>query len=428
MDSSDFLSISELADGGRDVEDDWNYALMNYLQKLQTGSREDLNHYYGLFYPFSIKMGDGVFWIDEDIHVLRRLKEEFYSKLEYGEFKFNHNVDMGEESKEDYQMVYQWVKAKIKDKDKAKAKRLGAMKKGDFKLCFNPLYIEMYEAARRTFVKGNVDERYESDGEEMSMREFFMMLNNDEWFQYAGWKVHKEYEDGFIDDYFIENEIPAWVNIGPDTTYGHSFISYILSQEWKFKTPELYRAKDGWLKEKDPLFLSQGVDEIANLLDDNGIAPPGNDFIFANEFYQQMDFYYEKGEIYTVNPLRIFLYTIGEIGMLDEGNIRLFSPMEIFRWRNRNGLFMEKLWRDIADGEASFIVFVRDFYTNEHDEYPVYGNQSISLDIIDYEGRKMILNDFINKYSFLPDFIGFKQHSRPPAFINYTIKSAFGKV
>lgn len=408
MDSSDFVSISELADEGRTEEDDWNYALMNYLQKLQTGSREDLNHYYGLFYPFNIEMGDGSFWMDEDdIQVLRRLKEEFYSKLDYGEFKFTHNVDMGEESKEDSQMVYP---RRAED----------GVKKWEFKLCFNPLYIEMYEAARRTFVRGN--------GEVMSMRDFFMMLNDDEWFQYAGWRVHKEYEDGFIDDYFIENEIPAWVNIGPDTTYGHSFIDYILSNGWGFKNPKLYRAKDGWLEEEDPLFLSERVDEIANLLDDNGITPPGNDPIFANEFYWQMDFYYERGEIYTVNPVSIFLYTIGEIGMLDEGNIRLFSPLEIFRWRNRSAEFMQELWKDIEDGEASFIVFIRDFYTNERDEYPVYGNQSISLDIIDYEGRKMILNDFVDKYSFLPDFIGFWQYSRPQTFINYSPANAFRKV
>jgi hypothetical protein len=405
MDSSDFVSISELADEGRVEEDNWNYALMNYLQKLQTGSREDLNHYYGLFYPFSIKMEDGSFWLEEeDIQVLIELKESFYSKLDYGEFKFTHNVDMGEEPNEDYQMVYQQE----------------PVKKWEFKLCFNPLYIEMYEAARRTFVRGN--------GEVMSMKDFFMMLNDDEWFQYAGWRVHKEYEDGFIDDYFIEEEIPAWVNIGPNTTYGHSFIDYILSNGWEFKNPKLYRAKDVWLKDKDLLFLSQGVDEIANLLDDNGITPPGNDPIFANEFYWQMDFYYERGEIYTVNPLSIFLYTIGEIGMLEEGDIRLFSPLEIFRWRNRSAEFMQELWKDIEDGKASFIVFIREFYTDENDEYPVYGNQSISLDIIDYEDRKMILNDFVDKYSFLPDFIGFKQHSRPQTFINYSLENAFRKV
>lgn len=409
MDSSDFVSISELADEGRTEEDDWNYALMNYLQKLQTGSREDLNHYYGLFYPFNIEMGDGSFWMEEEnIQVLMSLKEEFYSKLDYGEFKFTHNVDMGEEQNEDYQIVYP---------------RRAGEKRGKFKLCFNPLYIEMYEAARRTFVIGN--------GEEMRMRDFFMMLNNDEWFLYAGWRVHKEYEDGFIDDYFIENEIPAWVNIGPDTTYGRSFINYILSNGWEFKNRKSYRAKDGWLQEKDPLFLSQRVDEIANLLDDNGITPPGNDPIFATEFYWQMDFYYERGQIYTVNPLSIFLYTIGEIGMLDEldmGNIRLFSPLEIFRWRNRSSEFMQELWKDIEDGEASFIVFIRDFYTDERDEYPVYGNQSISLDIIDYEDRKMILNDFVDKYSFLPDFIGFQQYSRPQTFINYSLENAFRKV
>ena len=128
-----------------------------------------------------------------------------------------------------------------------------------------------------------------------------------------------------------------------------------------------------------------------------------------------------------MNPLSIFLYTIGEIGMLDEG-VRLFSPLEIFRWSNRSAEFMEGLWKDIADEKASFIVFIRDFYTDEDDEYPVSGNQSISLDIINYESRKMILNDFDDKYAFLPDFIGFRQYSRPQTFINYSPANAFRKV
>ena len=411
MDSSDFISISDLAQEGRNIETDWNYALMNYLQKLQTGSREDLTNYYGLYYPFSIEMDDGSFWSwEDDNEVIRHFKEIFYNKLDYGEFKFTQNVEMGEDSKEDYQIEYQ----------------IEPVKKRELKLTFNPLYIEMYESAKRIFVSTLLGQA----GKGLGLKDFLLMLNDDAWFRNAGWRVHKEYQDGFIDDYYIEHELPEWVNIGPDETYGRSFISYVLSKGWGFN-PKLYEENydinigGNWLDEKDLLYLSQQVDEIGDELNNHGLVAPGNDPVFATTFYEMMELYYHRGEIYEVNPLRLFLYAIGETGL--RGETRVFSPLEIFRWRHRSGAFMEQLWKDIADGEASFMVFIRDFYTDEHDEYPTYGNQSISLDIINYESRKMILNNFISKYVFLPDFIGFKQNSRPQTFLNYSLKNAFRK-
>ena len=57
------------------------------------------------------------------------------------------------------------------------------------------------------------------------------------------------------------------------------------------------------------------------------------------------------------------------------------------------------------------MIFIREYFNDEDDESPIYGNQSISLDIINYESQKMVLNDFRDKYVFLNNFIGFKHHS-----------------
>ena len=166
MDSSDFVSISALVGEGMSVEDDWNYALMNYLQKLQTGSRQDLNHYYGLYYPFTIKMSDGSFWIEEEVEQVGclYLLSEFYEKLV-----------------EDFQIAY----------FNQNPQQENPVKKEMFKLTFNPTYIKMYEWANKVFEKDN--------GLSLSMVEFFRLLNDEDWFIYSGKELQEQYDGGYLE-------------------------------------------------------------------------------------------------------------------------------------------------------------------------------------------------------------------------------------
>ena len=404
MDSSDFVSISALVEEGMSVADDWNYALMNYLQKLQTGSRQDLNHYYGLYYPFTIKMSDGSFWIEEEVEQVGclYLLSEFYEKLVNSRFKFTHNVLMGEGSKEDFQIAYNPVKKEM------------------FKLTFNPTYIKMYEWANKVFEKDN--------GLSLSMVEFFRLLNDEDWFIYSGKELQEQYDGGYLDGVDIDL-LPEWTMMGLNENYGISFVRYIQHRGWNIKNEygiNLFKTTNDFKGEL--LSLSKQVDELGDNMKEMGVKPPGNDPEFSRIFYNLMQEFYDAGEIYDVNPLRLFLNAIGETGINYEyGGSRLFHPEEIFLWSRRVGVFMEKLWQDIKDGEASFMIFIREYFNDEDDESPIYGNQSISLDIINYESQKMVLNDFRDKYVFLNNFIGFKHHSRPQTFINYSLRNVFGK-
>ncbi len=411
MDSSDFVSIYSLAESGRRVEDDWNYALMNYLQKLQTGSRRDLNHYYGLYYPFTIEMNDGSFWIDNESYISEHLLSEFYEKLLRGEFKFTHNVLMGEGSKEDFQIQYL----------NQNPQQENPVKKEMFKLTFNPLYIEMYEWANKVFERDN--------GVSLSMVEFFRLLNDEDWFIFSGKELQEQYDDGYLDEVDMDN-LPEWTIMGSNENYGISFVRYIQHRGWRINKKygiDLFKTTNDFKGEL--LSLSKQVDELGDNMKEMQVKPPGNDPAFSRIFYNLMQEFYDAGEIYDVNPLRLFLNAIGETGFNYEfSEVRLFNPEEIFLWNRRVGVFMEELWQDIKDGEASFMVFIRDYFNDERDEYPTYGNQSISLDIINYESQKMILNDFRDKYVFLNDFIGFKRQSPRQTFINYSLRNAFGKV
>jgi hypothetical protein len=405
MDSSDFVSISELADEGRDVEDDWNYALMNYLQKLQTGSRDDLNHYYGLYYPFTIEMSDGSFWTQEEDNISADLVEEFYEKLVDGRFKFTHNVLMGESSKEDFQIEYQE----------------NPVKREELKLTFNPTYIQMYQWADKVFERNN--------GLSLSMVEFFRLLNDEDWFSFSGKELQEQYDDGYLDEVDMDN-LPEWTMMGLNENYGISFVRYIQHRGWNIKKEygiNLFKTTNDFKGEL--ISLSKQIDELGDDMKEMQVKPPGNDPVFSHIFYNLMQEYYNAGEIYDVNPLRLFLEAIGETGFTNVvAEARVFNPEGLFLWQRRVGVFMKELWQDIRDGEASFMVFIREYFNDEDDEYPTYGNQSIALDIINYDSQKMILNDFRDKYVFLNNFIGFKHQSRPQTFINYSLRNAFGKV
>ena len=261
MDSSDFVSISALVEEGMSVEDDWNYALMNYLQKLQTGSRQDLNHYYGLYYPFTIKMSDGSFWIEEEVEQVGclYLLSEFYEKLVNSRFKFTHNVLMGEGSKEDFQIAY----------FNQNPQQENPVKKEMFKLTFNPTYIKMYEWANKVFEKDN--------GLSLSMVEFFRLLNDEDWFIYSGKELQEQYDGGYLDGVDIDF-LPEWTMMGLNENYGISFVRYIQHRGWNIKNEygiNLFKTTNDFKGEL--LSLSKQVDELGDNMKEMEVKPPGND-------------------------------------------------------------------------------------------------------------------------------------------------------